>query len=51
MSKISEEYEKQVNLVENVLRQQHLTGELNFRKMAIVVVAALSIKKPQNKEI
>ena len=47
MSKTLEEYEKQVDLAEDALRHQHLTGNLNFREMAVAVLAALSIRKPQ----
>lgn len=50
MNKTIKEYEKQVDLAEDALRYYHLTGRVNFREMAIAVLAALSIRKPQ-KEI
>ena len=39
-----DEYKKEVEIIEDVLRQQHLKGSVNFREMAIAVLAALSIK-------
>ena len=47
----NKDYDKQVKVVEETLRNHHLMGTIDFRDMAIAILAALSINEKETKKL